>query len=81
MNNLQQQNVERLSMQRFHALNIEHIILPGLLKPDLWYWKYQLHTKERTFGCCSKDLIAFHYVSPIQMHVVDFIVYNLRVHR
>ncbi len=50
------------------------------MKPDFWYWQYQFYPAEGgEEKCCSKLAIAFHYISPSQMYVLDFFAYKLKV--
>ncbi len=64
---------------RFMALSPESIIVPGSKDPEHWYWKTQFYPAEDGENCCSETTIAFHYVSPHLMYVLDFFTYKLRV--
>ena len=64
---------------RFFALVPEQIVVPGSKDPDFWYWKNQFYPAEDGEHCCSNSTVAFHYVTPELMHVLDFFTYRLRV--
>ncbi len=64
---------------RFFALVPDQIVVPGSKDPDFWYWKNQFYPSEDGENCCSDTTIAFHYISPQQMYVMDFFIYRLRV--
>ena len=64
---------------RFFALPPEDIIVPGSKDPEFWYWKNQFYPADVGEDCCSDSTIAFHYVSPQQMYILDFFVYKLNV--
>ena len=66
-------------MPRFFALVPEQIIVPGSKDPNFWYWNYQFYPAEDGRNCCSDTSISFHYVTPQQMYVMDFLIYQLRV--
>ena len=63
---------------RFFALVPEQIVVPGSKDPDFWYWKNQFYPAEGGKNCCSDTTIAFHYITPQQMYVMDFLIYHLR---
>ena len=64
---------------RFFALVPDQIVVPGTKDPDFWYWKNQFYPSEDGENCCSDTTVAFHYISPQQMYVMDFFIYRLRV--
>ena len=64
---------------RFFGLAADNIVLPGSKDPQHWYWKNQFYPADDGKDCCSDSSIAFHYVSPNQMHVLDFFAYKLKI--
>jgi glycoprotein-N-acetylgalactosamine 3-beta-galactosyltransferase len=64
---------------RFFALNPSSIVVPVSKDPEFWYWKNQFYPADDGENCCSETTIAFHYVDPHQMYVLDFFAYRLRV--
>lgn len=49
-------------------------------KRDLkwWYWKFTMDDEKPGFDCCSDFAISFHYITPNQMYLYDFLIYHLR---
>ncbi|XP_062142792.1 glycoprotein-N-acetylgalactosamine 3-beta-galactosyltransferase 1-like [Drosophila sulfurigaster albostrigata] len=43
-----------------------------------WYWQYQFYKTDEGLDCCSDNAIAFHYVSPKMMYVMDYLIYHLK---
>ena len=64
--------------KRFFPFVPEHHLIPGIISNDSWYWPYQFYPDEEGLACCSDLAISFHYVSPNQMYVLEYLIYHLR---
>ncbi|XP_034097879.2 glycoprotein-N-acetylgalactosamine 3-beta-galactosyltransferase 1-like [Drosophila albomicans] len=55
----------------------EHHLIPGKDR-TFWYWKYIYYPTDDGLDCCSDNAVAFHYVSPGMMYVMDYLIYHLK---
>ncbi|XP_048760150.2 glycoprotein-N-acetylgalactosamine 3-beta-galactosyltransferase 1-like isoform X2 [Ostrea edulis] len=43
-----------------------------------WFYKYSAHKPQKGLGCCSDYSISFHYMSPSDMYLMDYLLYHLK---
>lgn len=70
---------------RFFAINPEFHISPegrpgATIDKSFWYWNYILYDAVDGLACCSDQAVSFHYIEPVTMYLMEYLIYHLRVH-
>ncbi|KAK2719739.1 glycoprotein-N-acetylgalactosamine 3-beta-galactosyltransferase 1-like isoform X2 [Artemia franciscana] len=63
---------------RFFPFHPSHHVTPGNMSKDYWYWNSQYYKSKQGEGCCSDTAISFHYVSPNDLYVLNYLVYGVK---
>lgn len=69
---------DSLGRGRFFPFVPEHHLIPAPKNSNFWYWKYIYYDSKQGMDCCSDNAVSFHYVSPNQMYVLEYLIYHLR---
>jgi glycoprotein-N-acetylgalactosamine 3-beta-galactosyltransferase len=69
---------DSLGRGRFFPFVPEHHLIPGHVKKSFWYWQYIYYESKEGMDCCSDNAVSFHYVTPNQMYVLEYLIYHLR---
>ncbi|VEN43089.1 unnamed protein product [Callosobruchus maculatus] len=69
---------DSLGRGRFFPFVPEHHLIPGHVSKGFWYWQYIYYENKEGMECCSDNAVSFHYVSPNQMYVLEYLIYHLR---
>ncbi|XP_072394483.1 glycoprotein-N-acetylgalactosamine 3-beta-galactosyltransferase 1-like [Diabrotica undecimpunctata] len=69
---------DSLGRGRFFPFVPEHHLIPGHVSRSFWYWDYIYYEAKQGMDCCSDNAVSFHYVSPNQMYVLEYLIYHLR---
>ncbi|CAB3362465.1 Hypothetical predicted protein [Cloeon dipterum] len=61
---------------RFFPFAVDSHVNPNQEPKDWWYWDYIYWPIEGGLDCCSNQPVSFHYVTPTQMYMIEFLAYK-----
>ncbi|XP_002155616.4 glycoprotein-N-acetylgalactosamine 3-beta-galactosyltransferase 1 [Hydra vulgaris] len=70
---------DELGRETFHPFSPEHHLIPGYIDQGNWLHQYNKYKVITGPDCCSDHAIAFHYVSPNEMYILDYFIYHLHI--
>lgn len=65
---------------RFFPLGPEFHLFPNHKDKNFWYWNYTYYPTKNGLDSVSDITISFHYVAPNMMHVLEYLIYHLRLY-
>ncbi|CAO1369060.1 unnamed protein product [Diamesa hyperborea] len=67
-----------LNQMRFFPISVEEHMEPERL-PDYWYFDYLYYNvTQGSMDCCSDTVAGLHYIDPIEMYMLDYLIYDVR---
>ncbi|XP_063709185.1 glycoprotein-N-acetylgalactosamine 3-beta-galactosyltransferase 1-like [Culicoides brevitarsis] len=45
---------------------------------DKWYYLHSFHPTTEGLNCCSEETISFHYIPPLKMYGLEYLIYHLK---
>ena len=66
--------------ETFLPLSPIQLLDESLFNEDSWYFQYAYYRQHLKAGkeCCSETPISFHCISPAEMRLIDWLVYDVR---
>ena len=68
---------DELGRETFHPFAPDFHLMPNGIPTTNWLHKYNKHPVKSGPACCSDHSIAFHYITPNRMYVLEYLVYHL----
>lgn len=69
---------DELGRETFHPFAPDYHLLPNGIPKSNWLHKYNKYPVKNGPECCSDHSIAFHYITPNRMYVLEYFIYHLR---
>ncbi|XP_066923932.1 glycoprotein-N-acetylgalactosamine 3-beta-galactosyltransferase 1-like [Clytia hemisphaerica] len=69
---------DEFGRESFHPFAPDYHLVPNGIPTTNWLHKYNKHPVKSGPGCCSDHSIAFHYIPPNRMYVMEYFIYHLR---
>lgn len=69
---------DSLGRYRFFPFFPETHLIPNSMPKGFWYWKWIYYPQRNGMDCCSDAAITFHYITPNQMYLLEYLIYHVR---
>lgn len=67
-----------LERGRFFSFDPQNHFFPHPENAAYWYWKHLFYKTDEGLDCCSDTTISFHYIEPVMMYLMDYLIYRIQ---
>lgn len=68
---------DELHQKRFFPVGVEEH-MQRIIDPNYWYTQSQYyHVTQGNTSCCSETSAEFHYISPHEMYMLEYLIYDV----
>ena len=68
---------DELGRETFHPFAPDYHLIPNGIPTTNWLHRYNKYKVKSGPACCSDHSIAFHYITPNRMYVLEYLIYHL----
>ncbi|XP_063709751.1 glycoprotein-N-acetylgalactosamine 3-beta-galactosyltransferase 1-like [Culicoides brevitarsis] len=72
---------DEFGKERFFPVSLQWLVNDKPADLKFWYWSSaEYYHNETGLECCSNTSIAFHYMKPVDMLTMEYLLYRFKVH-
>ncbi|VDK35626.1 unnamed protein product [Taenia asiatica] len=70
-------SLDEYGRETFHPFYPSHLLSKSAMESTPWIFGRNYHPLKMGFNCCSDQSVSFHYVEPMDMYTLEYLIYHL----
>ncbi|KAL5113086.1 Glycoprotein-N-acetylgalactosamine 3-beta-galactosyltransferase 1 [Taenia crassiceps] len=70
-------SLDKHGRETFHPFCPSHLLSKPAMESTPWIFSRNYHPLKMGFNCCSDHSVSFHYVEPMDMYTLEYLIYRL----